>query len=257
MYVNAAAGAVAAAARNQRKPASAAKPYLKPEAIDAAMARRPRLNANARKAPAAAGGAPKPTAPAAPAAPPEPAWQQLAEAGIQGQGSAAANRAAAAGLPAAGGAPQIDSMPMPPAGGPGGRPKPMMDALEGMNGGGLMGGGMAEAPLATDPTAGGVLGMPQGSPPSGSQNPLFSANLPPQIMQRLQALQAGRGGAGVVGGGQGAPGTGAPGAPAAGPALPDYYAVDPYQQMLGGAQPPPMRPGGRPMPQGFDRRMAY
>lgn len=263
------------AQKPQRRPALSAKPLQKPalgpEMIQSAMDRRPRLNANARRV-AAPGAAPPPVAPVGP---PKPAWQQLRDAGMGGQGNAVANRAAVAGLPAA----AAQQLPVSSQGSgivgaeiqsdPGhwtperiAQAKPMpFGGQEGqfgepgnVNGGPLMGGGMSEMPLAADPNA-----MPGFTPHSGSQNPLFSANLPPQIMQRLQALQAGRGGAGVVGAGQGAPGARPPGAPAAGPALPDYYSVDPYGAMLGGIQPPPQGAGAfsRPMRPGFDRRMAY
>jgi hypothetical protein len=52
---------------------------------------------------------------AEPGQPQKPAWQQLREAGMQGTGSAAGNRAAASGI---GGQPQIASVPMPQAGRP-------------------------------------------------------------------------------------------------------------------------------------------
>ncbi len=266
-YATAAAGAIAAI-RNQRKPAPAAKPLLKPETIRGAMDRRPRLNANTRRA------APAAAAPGAapPAAPAEPAWMAMRRAGIAGTGSAAGNRSAAAGLPAGppAGAPPVLTAPPPPE--MRAKPMPMDDGMlaseppvQGVDGGPLMGGGMSELPIADPGGApaygaagqggGGWAGIAGGvAPPPSSQNPNPTAfNLPPEIMQRLQALQAGRGGVG----GQGAPGGRAPGAPAARPALPDFYGYE--NPALGGVQPPMQGPGmqatGRPT--GFDRLMAY
>lgn len=216
-----------------RKPAQPAKPVLKPDVIQSAMDKRPRLNANMRRAPAKPGDMNE-TPGINPGAPGKPAWQQLRERGVAGTGSAAGNRAA---LAAAGPQAQTDILTSPPPPGPGGvmgaelpPPKgpfaggPPPGLPYGVGGADPAGGTFNELPM--DATG----GMdPNGAPPpgvfpapSGSQNPMFSANLPPQIMQRLQALQAGRGGAGAVGG-QGAPGAQPPGAPAAGPALPDFY----------------------------------
>lgn len=253
------------------RPAQPAKPALQPDVIQSAMDRRPRINANQRRANPGMPAKPPATAP-----PAEPAWMALRRAGQAGTGSAAGNRAAAAGL----GGPQIqarsfpapvDSMTLPP-------PPPRNG--RGVPGGGPMGAAPPSPPPPTPPPGGEFdlndlrsgAGAEGGGPfsgealrnfqqntqgmsdqdiqlqmagsqfPPGSQKPLFSANLPPEIMQRLQALRAGRGAAGAAGG-QGAPGAQPLGAPAVmpPPSLPDYY------------QPPPTRGAGA----GFDRRMAY
>ena len=105
-YPTSAVGAAVSRAAQPRP----TKPTLKPEVIQSAMDRRPRLNANQRRAAPAV--APKP---AAPAAPPKPAWQQLRDAGVAATGSAAGNRAAAANLPYAVSKPlQLEGPPMPP-----------------------------------------------------------------------------------------------------------------------------------------------
>jgi hypothetical protein len=93
-----------------------------------------------------------------PIQPQKPAWQLLAERGMQGTGSAAGNRAAAAGLPGGGGPPQIASFPMPPAGRQM-RPGQSMDV---QSGGGFIGEPMPLGQGAAAPGAGGIDAAIQG-----------------------------------------------------------------------------------------------
>lgn len=202
--------------------ARAPKPAPEAQRVEQAMASRPSINANARRAPqdlsGAAGGqltgrggnvqqlgpaaqrrlAAQPPAP--PAAP--PAWKQLAQQGIAGQGSAAANRAALNGGPVA----QVGrGTPVTPP------PDATMDevirsfgsmedprvGVVSMSGGGLQATG---ANPAMDVMPGGAPPQTMDSmppqaplPPPGAQDAMaMNPALPAEIMQRLQTLQAAR-----------------------------------------------------------------
>lgn len=146
------------------------------------------------------------------AQPAKPAWQQLRDAGQQGTGSAAGNRAAAAGLP--GGGPQIASFPMPKPdmGGPGsdmgfqsgggfmGEPMPYQP-MPGDSGPFGFGGGMASytRPGAIGQMAQGVQGA--AGPMAGMQKPGVDSNPFAQVggTPNGEPLQAAQGRAGQAG----------------------------------------------------------
>lgn len=97
--------------------------------------------------------------------PGKPAWQQLAEMGISGQGSAPANKAMLAeklgGMPPGGPGGDPGAMPMPGAGGAGPGDDPAMRTFPGFKPRGLMsGGGPPSGPIAMPMPGPAPAGMP-------------------------------------------------------------------------------------------------
>lgn len=106
----------------------------------------------------------------APAAPPIPAWQRLAAAGMGGQGSAAANRAAAAGLPSQpAGPPPPAAVPVPNTRHPISIAQPPRESVQG-------GAGAPGVPGAPGMPGGGMPSL-DGSPGGGL--PVKPVQLPP------------------------------------------------------------------------------
>jgi len=199
--------------------------------VETMMARRRTLNPNVRKmsAPGLAGADQAP-----PVAPPKPAWMQLREQGIAGQGSAAANKAAlAAGTP--GGSPPIMA-PRPMAPDMANQAQGMADPMGERSGAKPWQGNPGVIVGMENQGMGGDGGLPPGAHAGleglgagPGQMPPGVPGLPPEIMQRLQMLRSSGsapgggpapfgGGAGDPTGGRGfvPPGQGA-GAPAATP----------------------------------------
>lgn len=192
------------------KPAT--KPAMTTDRLNAAMAARPRINANARVAPQAAaagsltgaGGMPPAGDPALP-----PRLQALSV-----RDPAAAQTRYAAFLAAKdGGA----------LGMPGTMPPPSVGPLATFDGGATT--DLSTAPVPPPPVAG-----PQMPPPGGAMmgGPGMGGmpNLPPEILQRLMALRGAQGGAAGTMTSVGMPGAaGGAGAPGASPpwAFPDFF----------------------------------
>lgn len=165
---------------------------------------------------------------AASTAPPKPAWQQLREQGIEGQGSAAANKAALAGTMTRSGPIMDQGDPMRPGGGMAPRPMTpeMVAQAQGQPGGmGERSGAKPGQPMdissmitLANPAGGPPLGMGGGDQmsvenqdpgigwtaqrmagaqpggggfegPGGGMPPGMAGGLPPEIMQRLQAMR--------------------------------------------------------------------
>lgn len=169
--------------------------------VSTMMAQRRTLNPNMRRATAAGGGlgrgvvntASAPAPAGAAVATPKPAWQQLREQGISGQGSAAANKAAAAGLNAAppSGPTMMPTDPMGPPGG--GMARQIMPAGMPPGPGGPGGGMMAIE--NQDPSGGRGFIPPDVNPLQSAigdgpgQVPPGVPGLPPEIMERLKSMR--------------------------------------------------------------------
>lgn len=243
--------------------------------VETMMAQRRTLNPNQRTA--APGGAP--------AAPPKPAWMQLREQGIAGQGSAAANKAALAGQMTRSG-PIMDPSRMRPGGGMAPRPmtpemvaqaqaagpqgaartdmpgaRPMPAPPMGL-GPGANPSGDWKTMLADQGALGGQVSAENQGPGGGGWSPERMAGaggfegpgngmppglggLPPEIMQRLQAMRMPQQG-------------GAPGMPpdpsggrGFGPAAQGAYGSGGFNPAGGFAPPGQGAPGAAPRPYGL------
>jgi hypothetical protein len=173
-----------------------------------------------------------------PIQPQKPAWQLLAERGMQGTGSAAGNRAAAAGLPGGSGPPQISSFPMPPAG----RQMRPGQAMDLQSGGGFMGEPMPLGQGVATPGAGGIDAAIQGlrqqlgqASGRGQGQPQPQPMIPSGLVGRFRGMNQPPSMDGINKPGLGYPGMGS-GAPPLTPTLGDEL-MPPPDDMAGGPQP--------------------